>query len=428
MLYDNAQLAALLVETYQVTREARFEETAKETLDYVLREMTSPGGGFYSATDADSEGEEGLFFVWEPAELDGALGPELAKVAIRFYGVTAHGNFEGKNILFRPEPEQTVANGLGLSLDALRSRIEEANAKLYEVRKKRIPPILDDKIITEWNAQMISAFARAGATFSEPKYVAAAENAAAFILAQMKSDGRLLRTHRDGEAKHRGVLEDHAFLVTALLDLYEATGSKRWLTSAFEIHAAMELSFADAKSGGYFGTPSDGETLLIREKPLYDGAQPSGNAHAALNLLRFAELTGDDAYRQKAVRTLAAFGKSLEEGALECPKLALALDFLHDEPKEIVVVTAAGDPGRALLEAIHGSFVPNRILITIDERDVEASAAMLPILENKRAIGGKATAYVCIGHACKKPTSDPAELRAQLAEVSKLGAPPLRVR
>jgi uncharacterized protein YyaL (SSP411 family) len=417
MLYDNAQLAVLLVETWQVTKDERFQETARETLDYVLREMTSPEGAFYSATDADSEGEEGLFFVWKKEELERILGPELGKLAIDYWGVSERGNFEGRNILFRPKEQKDP-------------RIEEAKRKLYEHRKTRIPPLLDDKVLTEWNAQMISAFARAGFAFGEPRYVAAAARAADFLLAELATkENRLIRAWRQGQAKHDGVLEDHAYLVAALLDLYEANGETRYLERAIALHGTMEKLFLDEKAGGFFGTASDGEQLLIREKPFYDGAQPSGNSYAALNLLRLAEFTTEDRYRKTAGQTLRAFGNGLAQGALECPKLALALDFFHDRPKEVVIVGSETDRGDALIDVVRSLFLPNRILVVTREADVERLEATIPLVEGKRAINGKATAYVCLAQSCKKPTSSPDELAAQLRETEPLpSARPLDVR
>jgi uncharacterized protein len=417
MLYDNAQLAVLATETWQVTREDRFRDVARETLDYVLREMTSPDGGFYSATDADSEGEEGLFFIWKKKEIEELLGPELSKIAIEHWGVTEAGNFEGQNILFVPKAKSEP-------------RLAEAKAKLYEARKKRIPPLLDDKVLTEWNAQMISAFARAGFAFGEPKYVAAAKRAADFLIGRLKTkDGRLLRAWRQGIAKHNGVLEDYAFFVAALIDLYEATAELPYLNEAIALHRTMEQLFLDQESGAFFGTGLDGEKLLIREKPFYDGAQPSGNSYAAMNALRLAELTTDDHHRQVATKTLIALGNGLSDGALECPKLALALDFAHDKAKEIVIVTSETDRGEALIDVVRTEFLPNRVLVVVPEREVDQLKTIVPLVEGKTAPEGKATAYVCYAQTCKRPTSSPEAFAAQLREVEPLPqGPPLKVR
>ncbi|MCB9650320.1 MAG: thioredoxin domain-containing protein [Deltaproteobacteria bacterium] len=427
MLYDNAQLVSLAVATWQATGDARFEAVANDTLAYVLREMTSPEGAFYSATDADSEGEEGKFFVWTPAELTSALGAEDAEVASVYYGVTKGGNFEGKSILYRPRPEAEVAELLGISQDVLQQKVRSIRARLYEVRKGRIPPLLDDKILTEWNGQMISALAQAGWAFGDPKYLAAATRAAEFVLAKLQADGRLLRTYRGGEARHAAVLEDYAFFISALLDLFEATAELRWLDEAVRLQADLQARFWDDAAGGYFATASDAEALLIRDKPSYDGAQPSGNSVAALNLLRLYELTQDEAYRARAQATVVALGSELSRQPTAVPKLAQALDWLLDSPKEVAIVTTDGDDGEALQAVLRSTFVPNRVALTVPEARLADLAARVPWLEGKRPQGGRATAYVCRGQVCERPTSDPEVFRAQLAEVERLEAEPLAV-
>jgi uncharacterized protein YyaL (SSP411 family) len=427
MLYDNAQLVSLFVETWQATADDRHREVAIETLDYVLREMTSPDGGFYSATDADSEGEEGLFFVWTPAQIGAVVGPAEAKVVNAYYGVTEAGNFEGKNILHRPRPKSEVAKLLGLSVAQLEDRIRAAKAKLYAAREQRDHPILDDKILTEWNAQMIGAFARAGFAFHEPKYLAAATRAADFLLTHLQKDGRLLRAYRAGQAKHAAVLEDYTFFVSALLDLYEATAELRWLNEAQRLEKEQERLFLDEKAGGFFATASDGEVLLVREKPNYDGAQPAGASVAAANLLRFAELSGDEAPRRLADGIFKAAADGLKKGALQSPKLAAALDFALDRPKEIVLVTTADDDGAALLQVLRRAFLPNRVLVRVKAEEVEALTPQIPLVEGKRPLQGKATVYVCVGQTCKQPTSDPKVLAAQLDDVVRIPAPPLQL-
>jgi uncharacterized protein YyaL (SSP411 family) len=427
MLYDNAQLVSLAVATWQATGEARFRAVAEDTLQYVLREMTSPEGGFYSATDADSEGEEGKFFVWTPAELTAALGPEDARVAAAYYGVTERGNFEGNNILSRPRPDAEVAADLGLSQDILRSRIAEIRARLYAVRATRVPPLLDDKLLTEWNGQMISAFARAGWAFGEPRYVAAAARAADLILTKLVVDGRLRRAWRGGEARHAAVLEDYAFLTAGLLDLFEATAAPRWLEAALGLQSALEAGHWDAAGGGFFATASDAEALLFREKPSYDGAQPSGNSVAALNLLRLHELTQAPAHRARAEATVVALGAELVSQPTAVPKLAQALDWLLDAPKEVVIVLPEGDDGAALQAVLRSTFAPNKVALTVPEGALPALTAHVPWLEGKRPQGGRATAYVCRGQVCARPTSEPEVLRAQLLEVEPLDAAPLAV-
>lgn len=427
MLYDNAQLTVLAVETWQSSHQDRFSDVAKDTLNYVLKEMTSEGGGFYSATDADSDGEEGKFFVWTPEEIEAAVGPEAAKVVNAYWGVSAAGNFEGKNILNRARPEAEVAAELNMALPILREAIKDARAKLYNVRKKRIPPQLDDKILTEWNGQMISAMARAGFAVNEPKYTQAAVQAANFVLTKLSKDGRLLRAYRGAASRHGAVLEDYAFFIAGLLDLFEATGDVRWMDESLRLQKILETHHLDKEGGGFFATPDDGEVLLVREKPDYDGAQPSGNSVATLNLLRLHEFTQDLHYLELAQDTLRGFGGSLSNGASQAPKLAQALDWIYDAPKEILIVSTPSDDGAALKDVLRRSFVPNKVFVQSDEAQIEALTKRIPWLEAKVARNGQATAYVCKGQVCKQPTSDPSIFEKQLAEVEPLIAPPLSV-
>ena len=422
MLYDNAQLIVLLLETYQATGEARFADVARDVLEYVAKEMIGPHGGFYSATDADSEGHEGIFFVWTPAQLDQILGVERSRVVKAFYGVTDEGNFEGKNILSRPRSTKEVAASLKMTTDAVRSEIDSARKIIYEAREGREHPILDDKVITEWNAQMISAFAKAGWVLDEPRYVAIATKAAEFIHSALSKDGRLFRAYREGRARHNGVLADYAFFIGALLDLFEASHEPRHLARAIALEESMEANFLDPEAGAFFTTPRDGEKLLIREKATYDGAQPAGNSVALLNLLRLSELTSNQHYQALAEKTLVALGSALENGAMGSPKLAAGLEFLVDRAKEIIVVIPTGGDAKPLLDVLRKAFLPNRILVVTEEGPALAAIqALVPLVEGKRAKAGAATAYVCTARVCLRPTSDPAELAKQIAVVEPLG-------
>lgn len=425
MLYDNAQLASAYTQLYRATNDEEFARVVRDILDYVLREMTSDEGGFYSATDADSEGEEGKFFVWTPAQIEAVVG-DRAKYVNAYYGVTERGNFEGHNILNVTKSHEDVASALGVTVDELKTGLAEARQQLYDAREKRIHPILDDKVLTEWNGQMIGAFAAAGFALGEPKYIAAARRAADFVLAELTRDGRLLRAYRAGEAKHLGVLEDYAFFIAGLLDLFEASGEVAYLERAKALQADQDRLFAD-EAGGYFGTATDGEALLVREKPIYDGAQPSGNSVAAMNLLRLHELTSDDALRARADGVLRTFGEALKRGAMENPKMALALDFRLDRVKQIVVVEAEPDAGAPLVEVLRKRFLPNSVVVVLAEDAVDEAAKTIPLVEGKRAMGdAKATAYVCFQQTCKKPTSDPKLLAEQLEDVEKIEATPLQ--
>jgi uncharacterized protein YyaL (SSP411 family) len=421
MLYDNAQLVSLLVEAHQATGESIFAYAARETLDYVAREMTSPEGGFYSATDADSEGDEGRFFVWTKDEMEKVLGPERARNTAAYFGVTAEGNFEGKNVLHRPRTDEEWAEELKVPITDLIKEIGENKKILFDARQKRVHPLRDDKILTEWNGQMISAFARAGARFDEKRYVDLARRAADFILDALRKDGRLLRVYSDGIPKHAAVLEDYAFFIDGLLELFDATSEARWLEEAIALEDVLEKHYLDERDGAFYSTPSDGEKLLVREKPSYDGAQPSGNAVASLNLLRLAELTSREHYRKIAEKSFMALGASLERGAIEAPMLACALDYYLDKPKEVVIIATASDPGAALITAARNTFLPNRVFIRTTEGDPrEKLAQIVPLLKDKRALHQRATAYVCTDYVCQAPTSSPDVLRKQLAQLEPL--------
>jgi uncharacterized protein YyaL (SSP411 family) len=426
MLYDNAQLVAVYLEGHQLTGRQDFAQVARDTLDYVTREMTHPDGGFYSATDADSpvpgkaHQEEGWFFTWTPEELVQVLGDERARHVSAYYGVTGRGNFEGRNILHTPAPLEKVASTLKLSPQAFSDSLREAKAAMYEARSQRPPPIRDDKIIASWNGLMISAFARGAQVLAEPKYAERAARAADFVLTRMKEGDRLRRTWKDGRARHEGTLDDYAFVAQGLLDLYEATHDVRWLSEALALHAVLEKHFLDQENGGFFMTPHDGEMLLARDKSDYDGAEPSGNSVAALNLLRLEEFTTDEHHRQVAERSFRAFSNRLRQGA-GTPKFLGALDYYLDKPVEVVLVSPAPGASSELEAILHRTFVPNRIYaLAAHGESLERQAKVIPLLAQKLPIRGKATAYVCRQRYCELPTSDPKVFARQLARVEPL--------
>jgi hypothetical protein len=317
MLYDNAQLVPLYLWAYQVTGNRDLARVARETLDYLGREMTGPGGGFYSATDADSQTpsghtEEGYFFTWTPAELQAVLGADRTKTVSAYFGVTSQGNFEGRSILHTPRPIADVAKELGTTDEALRAEIEAARRQLYSVRAKRPPPIRDDKVLASWNGLAISAFAQGAFVLGQDEYAERARRAAHFVLEKLQSsDGRLRRSYMDGKARHNAYLDDYAFLIQGLLDLYDATSELRWLKEAISLQATLDRHHFDARSGGYFMTSGDHEALLVRDKPVHDGAEPSGNSVGVVNLLRLAELTQQADYRRRAEKCFAAFSEQL---------------------------------------------------------------------------------------------------------------------
>ena len=409
MLYDNALLVVAYLEGYQATGREEFATTAREILRYVDRDMTSPDGAFYSATDADSanpegEREEGWFFTWTPAELREVLGEEQARIVESYYAVTEQGNFEGRNILSRPKPRKEPES------------IAQAREKLYQARQQRPPPLRDEKILTAWNGLMISAHAVATLTLGEPDYAERGARAADFILRNLSSNGRLLRSYKDGAARHNAYLEDYAFLTAALIDLYEATGTLRWLEEAIRIEQVLAEQYEDREQGGFFLTSNDHETLLAREKPAYDGAEPSGNSVAVLNLLRLYEFTAEERYRQRAERALTAFEPILKKRPAALSELLPALDFYLDTPKEIVIVTRDGrDQAEPLLARLRQTFVPNRILTVVRQGDeLEAHSKTVPLVARKVARKGQATAYVCERRVCELPTTDPDVFATQL--------------
>jgi uncharacterized protein YyaL (SSP411 family) len=416
MLYDNALLAVAYLEGHQVTGREDFAAVARDVLDYVGREMTAPEGGFWSATDADSEGEEGRFFVWTPAEIAAALGPDGAVRFNAYYGVTADGNFEGRSILHVAEPLDAVAARLGVPSADLAAELARGRSTLRRVRATRPPPLRDEKILVSWNGLMISAFARAAQALGDPAYVERAERAADFVLARLRTNGRLRRSWFDGRADGIGYLDDYAFLGQALLDLYEATFDPRWLREAIALHETLIAHFADDARGGFFMTPDDAEELLVREKPDYDGAEPSGNSVAVLSLLRLAEFTTDDRYRQRADAALAAFAPLLARTPTALPKMLVAADFRLDTPKEVIIVRPSADASaEALLAKLRETYLPNRILaVAVEGRDLAAQRTLVPHFEARTAMGGRPTAYVCEKRVCALPTSDPEVFAGQL--------------
>jgi uncharacterized protein YyaL (SSP411 family) len=413
MLYDNALIARCYLEAYQVTRKESHADVAREILDYVLREMTHPGGGFYSAEDADSEGAEGKFYVWTPDELEAILGKETGAIVGRYYGVSESGNFEhGTSILHLPVPPDDFIQAEGLDPIEWRKTLAGARAALLEARSKRIRPHRDDKIITSWNGLMISTMAFAAAVLGEERYEKAAVSAADFILGNLVRDGRLLRRHRE-EADIPGYVDDYAFLVMGLLDLYETTLDARHFQSGMQLTEDMVRLFHDPQGKGFFFVGSDGPELIARTKEIYDGAIPSGNSVAAMNLLRLAEWTGDARWQDLGKGTLEAFGQNLQQIPRAYPQALCAVDFLLDTPKEIVLAGERGSPDlEALLETIRGRFLPNRVIALVSEGLLET----VPMLKDRGLLDGKAAAYVCESYACKLPTGDPETLGKLLDE------------
>jgi uncharacterized protein len=393
MLYDNALLARVYLHGWQVTGESLFRRVCEETLDYTLREMRGPEGGFFSALDADSEGEEGRFYVWTVEELREALAGEPdADEAIAWFGATDRGNFEGRNIPVRGpgEPE----------------RRDEWRRRLYEARSRRVWPGLDDKRLTSWNALMISALAEAGAVLERADYLDASRSCAEFVLRDLHgADGRLLRTWKDGGAKLNAYLEDHAYLLEALLTLYESSFEPRWFGEARALADTLVERFADEDNGGFFETSSDHEQLVARRKDLEDHPIPSGNASAAYGLLRLAALTGEHDYERRAVSALRLLHELAPKHPQAFGHLLQALDFHLSPTREVAL--AGADTG-ALERVVRDAFRPHLVLAG-GERDG------VPLLEGREPVDGRPAAYVCEQFACKAPVTEPEELRRLLS-------------
>ena len=414
MLYDNALLSRIYLEAYQATGEEFYKRIAEETLDYVVRDMTSPEGGFYSAEDADSEGEEGKFYVWTPEEIRGVLNAEEATIAERYWDVTARGNFEGKNILYVPRPPEAVASEFGISPEELWERIREIRSKLFAAREHRVRPGRDEKILAAWNGLMLRSFALAARVLKREDYREVAERNAAFLLDELRVDGRLRRSYKDGQARFNGYLEDHAMVADGLVTLYEATFQTRWLVEAASLADAVLDLFWDEGSELFYDTPADHEELVTRPRDVYDSAAPSGTSVATDVLLRLSLLLDRDDYRARAEAVLDSLSGGMERLPGAFGRLLAALDFHLSRAREVVIVGDLASPDtQALVDVVYDSYLPNKVVAGRDPEDEEA-AAFVPLLADRPTRDGRPTAYVCEGYACKNPTTDPEELAGQL--------------
>jgi uncharacterized protein len=391
MLYDNALLARAYLHAHQLTGEPLFRRVCEETLDWALRELRQPEGGFASSLDADSEGEEGRFYVWTPAEIRDTLGGELGAAAIAHFGVTEAGNFEGRNILVRatPDPE----------------RIDEIKSGLLAARERRVRPGLDDKRLTSWNALMLAALADAGAVLERDDYRAAAVACAEFLNGTMRdAGGRLLRTYNRGQAKLAAYLEDHAYLLEALLTLYEATFDPRWFRAGRELADTLLERFHDGERGGFWSTASDHEALIARRKDLEDAPIPSGASAAAFGLERLARLTGESRYEDVGLSQIRLLHTVVPEHPGAFGHLLQAMDFQLAAVKEVAL---AGEDVTPLARVVRETFRPHVVL-------AGGPADGVPLLEGRTPVDGRAAAYVCEHFACRRPVTEPDELRALL--------------
>ncbi len=449
MLYDNAQLARTYLHAWQVTGDATFRRIVEETLDYVLREMTSPEGGFYSTQDADSEGREGKFFLWTPAEVTALLGPEDGPLFCAYFDVTARGNFhEGgtsANILHTSKELDAVARELKVTPERLAQAISRGRAILFAARERRVHPGRDDKILAEWNGLMIHTFAEAGTVLDRPDYIAAAERAAEFVLTRMSespnqqisksathesanqqiSSGdrrpssvvrRLYRTYKDGRAHLNAYLEDYAAVALGVIGLYQATFELRWLEAAVSLAEVIAARFADGDAGGFFQTATDHEQLIARRKDFVDSAVPSGNSLTAELLLRLGKLLDRTDTADRAAATMRLMADAMGQQPLAFGRMLGALDLALSPGQEIAII---GDPAaadtRALLAEVWRRYLPNSVLACAAPTD-EVALAAVPLLANRGQIGGRATAYVCRNYVCKLPVTEPGALAEQLSE------------
>jgi len=407
MLYDNALLVPAYLEAFQATGDADYARVARETLDYVLREMTQPEGGFYSTQDADSEGEEGKFFVWSQAEIDALLDPEEARLFNYCYDVTPDGNWEEKTILNRPKSHAQAAKVLGVEEGKLSEVVARCRQKLFAVRSKRIPPGRDDKVLVSWNGMMISAFATGSQVLGDEHYADAARAAVDFLLRTMRTrGGTLLHSYKDGQARFNAYLDDYACLIDGLTDLYQATFEPNYLDDAVALAEKMIALFHDDKKQGFFYTSSDHEELIARNKEAHDGSTPSGNSMAAWALMRLGRLCGRADFEMTAVSTLEFLSTVLSQSPTAAAQALLALDFLLGPTQEVAIVDGTRPEETCeVLQALHRRFLPNKIVVrkTATMTDDQVPAPLAPLLMGKVSRGGNATIYLCDHGTCGLP-------------------------
>jgi uncharacterized protein YyaL (SSP411 family) len=404
MLYDNAQLAPLYFNTYRASGQPFYRQIGEEILQDTLREMTAPEGGFYSTQDADTGGHEGATYVWTPAEICDLLGEEAGRLVCQHYGVTADGNFEGKNILHVSQPIETLAKACGKSSEEIATHLAAARKTLLAQRRTRPQPFRDEKVITSWNGLMIVAFVEGYNVTRNRHYLETAQRAAAFVTAHLCKNGRLLRTWKDGVARLNAYLDDYAFFIEALCALYEATGDGVYLAQAGSLARGMIERYADETHGGFFLTSSDHETLLVRDKPVYDQSIPSGNAGAASALLRLFYLTGEADYFNVAERALQFAAGAIGDHYFGCGNLVAATDFYWEGAIEIVLI-ASPDLHEALLSKIQQCDLPNKVIHWV-RPDRQGTDNLPAPVRGKSAIDGKPTVYLCRRGTCSQPMTE----------------------
>jgi len=406
MLYDNALLSRLYLEAFLVTGRREFRRIAEETLDYALRDMTSPEGGFYSTIDADSEGVEGKYYLWTPGEVTNALGEKAGSILNDYYGVTAGGNFEGRNI-FHLTGELTAE---------LPEPVKESRTALLARRQQRIQPHRDEKVIASWNGMMLSSLAEAACVLGRGDYLKAAAANGSFLLSSMADGNYLKHTRKDSQAKTEGFLEDYALVIDGLLTLHQATFSGEWLRQAIRMAEVIVREFWDESAGVFYDTGKRHEALFIRPRNSYDNAVPSGASAAALALLKIARITGRADLEKTAVQALRSMRESISRYPLGFCKWLCALDFYLSPPQEVAILgPKSGDNTQAMTRVLYGTWLPNKVVVASDPADPTPITG-LAILEGKRMIDGCPTVYLCESFICRKPVTSPDALRDLLGE------------
>jgi len=427
MLYDQAMLTMAYTEAWLATSNPVFERTVREIITYVLRDMTSPEGAFYSAEDADSEGEEGLFYLWTLPEVEEILGKEDASFAIAVWNLSTEGNFAdevkgsrtGRNIPHLTESHAAAAATLDMTQKEFEQRLQQIRARLFDAREKRVHPLKDDKVLADWNGLMAAAVANAGRVFGEPEWIRAAERSTGFVLEEMRtSKRRLLHRYRDGEASIPAFLDDYVFMTTAMLELYDATFDPKYLERALKLQEQTVGLFWDTAGGGFFFTAADNEELLVRQMEVYDGAIPSGNSMAADNFVRLARLTGDEEHLKIANAIFSTFAADAGRLPSAHTQLMSALQRAAGPSLEVVV---AGEPGAddtaALIAKVREMYLPHAAVLLVPSGPSGAAIRRLaPFAESYVPIKGKAAAYVCRDFNCQLPTTDPEKLARLLEE------------
>jgi uncharacterized protein YyaL (SSP411 family) len=415
MLYDQALLSMAYTEAHQATGNDLYRKVSEEILEYVLTEMTSPEGAFYSAEDADSEGEEGKFYVWTEDEIRAALTVDEADLIVRVFNVKKEGNYleestrrrTGRNILHTRASLEEIAGDLGLTAEELGDQLDRARKKLLDVRRGRVRPLRDDKVLLDWNGMMIAALAKASRAFDDPSYAESAERALEFLLSNLTApDGRLLHRYRDGEASIPGFLDDYAFLVWGLLELYEATFEPRHLRNAIDLNRLLLDLFWDESRGGLFFTSKDAEKILTRAKESYDGARPSGNSVALLNMIRLGRITADRELEEKADALLEFFSERIAIAPASHAFMMTALDFSIGPSHEVIISgKKEAEDARAMLKVINRRFLPNKVVLLLPEDDSEEINEIAEYTKPYSSLDGRATAYVCSNYQCQLPTT-----------------------